>query len=242
MTGSKSATLNQRIRSEIEERILSGEWPPGYRIPFEHELMQQYDCSRMTVNKVLTTLAENGLIERRRRAGSFVAKRSPEQELVTLEIPDIGLALGGRERSYAYQLLDKAVRDAEPDNYSESLLAGGGQVVTIDGLHLADGRAVGVEHRLLNATSIPQALDIDFSRIPPGTWLLNEVSWTRGEYRISAEAASPADAALLGCEPGTACLVIERRTWRGEAPITWARQIFLSDQHELVARFTAGGR
>lgn len=242
MTASKSATLNQRIRSEIEERILSGEWPPGYRIPFEHELMQQYDCSRMTVNKVLTTLAENGLIERRRRAGSFVAKRSPDQELVTLEIPDIGLALGSRQRSYAYRLLNKAVREAEPGNYSESLLGSGGQVLAIDGLHVADGRAVGVEHRLLNATSIPEALDIDFSRISPGTWLLNEVSWTRGEYRISAEGANEQDAALLECATGTPCLVIERRTWRGEAPITWARQIFLSDQHELVARFTAGVR
>ncbi|MGN0857767.1 MAG: UTRA domain-containing protein [Stenotrophomonas sp.] len=242
MTASKSATLNQRIRSEIEDRILSGEWPPGYRIPFEHELMQQYDCSRMTVNKVLTTLAENGLIERRRRAGSFVARRSPEQELVTLEIPDIGLALSSRQRSYAYRLLSKTVRDAEPDNYSESLLAGGGQVVAIDGVHLSDGRAVGVEHRLLNATSLPEALAIDFAQVPPGTWLLNEISWTRGEYRISAEGARAEDAALMECAPGTPCLVIERRTWRGESPITWARQIFLSDQHELVARFTAGAR
>ena len=242
MTASKSATLNQRIRSDIEERILSGEWPPGHRIPFEHELMQQYDCSRMTVNKVLTTLAENGLIERRRRAGSFVARRSPEQEFVTLEIPDIGLALSSRQRSYAYRLLQQTVRMADPENYSESLLADGGQIVAIEGLHLADDRIVGLEHRLLNATSIPQVLETDFSRVPPGTWLLNEISWTRGEYRISAVAVSAADAALMQCVPGTACLVIERRTWRGEAPITWARQIFLSDQHELVARFTAGGR
>lgn len=242
MSRSKSATLNQRIRSEIEERILSGEWPPGHRIPFEHELMEQYGCSRMTVNKVLTTLAENGLIERRRRAGSFVARRSPEQELVTLEIPDIGLALGSRQRNYAYRLLDMQVREAKADNYSEVLMGGEGQLVAIEGLHLTDERIVGVEHRLINATSIPEVLDVDFSRTPPGTWLLNEVSWTRGEYRLSALAVDAADAKLLQCPQGTACLVIERRTWRGEAPITWARQIFLSDQLELVARFTAGGR
>lgn len=239
---SKSETLNQRIRSEIEERILSGEWPPGYRIPFEHELMEQYDCSRMTVNKVLTTLAENGLIERRRRAGSFVARRSPEQEFVTLEIPDIGLALGSRQRRYAYRLLSNAARRADPAIYNEVALAGDGELIAIDGVHLADERPVGVEHRLLNAASVPEALTMDFTSVPPGTWLLNEVSWTRGEYRISAEGASAADAALMECAPGTPCLVIERRTWRGDAPITWARQIFLSDQHELVARFTAGGR
>ena len=49
--------LHQRIRDDIEARIMSGDWPPGHRIPFEHELMAEYGCSRMTVNKVLSTLA-----------------------------------------------------------------------------------------------------------------------------------------------------------------------------------------
>lgn len=242
MTGTKSATLNQRIRSEIEERILSGEWPPGFRIPFEHELMEQYDCSRMTVNKVLTTLAENGMIERRRRAGSFVARRSPEQELVTLEIPDVGLAIGGRHQRHDYKLLHRELRAPDPAIYNETALAGEDRLMAIDGVHLANGRPVAVEHRLLNAASVPEVMDVDFDHTSPGSWLLQEVSWTRGEYRISAEGASAADAAVLDCAPGQACLVIERRTWRGDAPITWARQIFLAGEHELVARFTAGGR
>ena len=242
MKGKKAPTLNHRIRSDIEGRILSGEWEPGFRIPFEHELMEQYGCSRMTVNKVLSALAESGMIERRRRAGSFVARRSPEQELVTLEIPDIGLALGSRQRRYAYRLLSKQARKADPGIYSETALAGDGELIAIDGVHLADDRVVGVEHRLLNAASVPEVLQVDFTLTSPGTWLLQEVSWTRGEYRITAEGASEQDATVLECAPGQACLVIERRTWRGEAPITWARQIFLSSEHELVARFTTGGR
>ena len=32
-------TLYKQIRLDIERRILTGEWPPGHRIPFEHELM-----------------------------------------------------------------------------------------------------------------------------------------------------------------------------------------------------------
>ena len=55
-------------------RILSGEWPPGHRIPFEHELTARYRCSRMTVSKALGDLVAAGLIERRRRAGSFVRR------------------------------------------------------------------------------------------------------------------------------------------------------------------------
>ena len=77
--------LHRRIRSDIAERILSGEWPPGFRIPFEHELMADYDCSRMTVSKALAPLAERGMIVRRKRFGSFVAR--PRIHSVLLDIP-----------------------------------------------------------------------------------------------------------------------------------------------------------
>ena len=67
-------TLYKQIRLDIERRVLTGEWPPGYRIPFEHELMTRYGCSRMTVSKALSKLARADLIERRRRAGTLVRR------------------------------------------------------------------------------------------------------------------------------------------------------------------------
>jgi GntR family histidine utilization transcriptional repressor len=67
-------TLYKQIRLDIERRILTGEWAPGHRIPFEHELMARYGCSRMTVSKALSELAQADLIERRRRAGTFVCR------------------------------------------------------------------------------------------------------------------------------------------------------------------------
>ena len=80
-------TLYKQIRLDIERRILSGEWPPGHRIPFEHELMAGYRCSRMTVSKALSELAQADLIERRRRAGTFV--RRPKFLSAVLTISDI---------------------------------------------------------------------------------------------------------------------------------------------------------
>src|ERR1700688_1088415 len=65
-------SLHQRILRDIRDCIVSGAWPPGRRIPFEHELQARYHCSRMTVSKVLTELANLRLIERRRKIGSFV--------------------------------------------------------------------------------------------------------------------------------------------------------------------------
>ncbi|HET7413771.1 MAG TPA: GntR family transcriptional regulator, partial [Pararhizobium sp.] len=73
-TTNGSPSLHQRIMADIEEKILSGAWPPGHRIPFEHELTAEYGCSRMTVNKALTQLARAGLIARRRRADGNAAE------------------------------------------------------------------------------------------------------------------------------------------------------------------------
>jgi len=56
-------TLHLQIRSNIEKQILSGAWKPGHRIPFEHELVQQYGCSRMTVNKAIGELVNVGPME-----------------------------------------------------------------------------------------------------------------------------------------------------------------------------------
>ncbi len=80
---SETVSLHQRILSDIREKILSGAWAPGHRIPFEHELTAEYKCSRMTVNKALSQLAKAGLIERRRRSGSFV--RQPQSQAAVLE-------------------------------------------------------------------------------------------------------------------------------------------------------------
>jgi GntR family histidine utilization transcriptional repressor len=40
--------IHRRIESDIERRILSGEWRPGHRLPTESELMAVYGCARMT--------------------------------------------------------------------------------------------------------------------------------------------------------------------------------------------------
>ena len=101
-------TIAERIRSEIEARIVSGDWPPGHRIPFEHELVTQYGCARATVGKALTALVRSGLIERRRKAGTFVAY--PHVQSAVLDIPDIGKAIAERTGSYRFDLLASDIR------------------------------------------------------------------------------------------------------------------------------------
>jgi GntR family histidine utilization transcriptional repressor len=45
-------------------------------------------------------------------------------------------------------------------------------------------------------------------------------------------------AAALDIAAGAACLVVERRTWSAELPVTHVRFVYPAESHALVARFT----
>lgn len=236
---SAKKSLNQRIRMEIEKRISSGQWPPGHRVPSELEFMAKYDCSRMTVNKALTSLAQAGIIERRRRLGSFVARQHPHMEQVALEIPNISKVVTDRGFSYAFSVRLRRLRAPVPSRKLEAQFEGDDRILELHGVHLADDAPFALESRLISARAAPEALEIDFSTTAPGSWLLQHVPWTRAEHRIRAVNADTHDAALLEVDAGAACLVIDRRTWRGARPVTAVTQVFLGTNFDLIARFAA---
>jgi GntR family histidine utilization transcriptional repressor len=234
-----ATTLNRRIRADIERRILSGEWRPGDRIPFEHELMEQYQCARMTVNKALASLAEAGLIVRRRRAGSFVAH--PRIQSVVLEIPDIQAEITARGEQYGLELLARRKRKPVNTRPEEKVLAGKGDLLALRCLHLANGRPFALEDRLISLVAVPEAQNVDFARESPGTWLLGHVPWTQAEHRITAVNADADTAQTLDIEVRAACLALERHTWRASEHITHVRQIFPGTHYDLIARFAPKG-
>lgn len=237
---SSTNTFKHQIRQDIEEKIVSGKWPPGFRIGSEHELMAKYGCSRMTVNKVLSLLAEKGMVERRRKAGTFVARLHPHIESVAMEIPDIPVEVAQRGHDYGYRRLVRRKRAARKSIPYELELAHKGELVAMQSLHEADGNPFAFEERLISLQAVPDAMTNEFDGKPPGSWLLLNIPWSRAEHRITAINADEKLAQHLKIDPDTACLVLERRTWLGNQAITYVKQVFAGDSYELYARFGPG--
>jgi GntR family histidine utilization transcriptional repressor len=231
-------TLYKQIRLDIERQILTGEWPPGHRIPFEHELMVRYGCSRMTVNKALSELAQADLIERRRRAGTFV--RRPKFLSAVLQIADIRAEITALGRSYGYELIQCSRRVANAVDRARLGVPKTGKVVAIACRHSADNVPFAIEDRLIDLDAVPEAAAADFAIEPPGSWLLHHVPWTEAEHAISAIVADEAAAVALDIAIGAPCLVIERHTWRSARPLTAVRLLYPGESHKLVARFKGG--
>lgn len=229
-------SLHQRILSEIEAHILSGRWPPGYHLPSELELAESYGCSRMTANKALTQLARTGLIERRRKAGSFVMRA--QSRSAVLEIQDIRAEVTELGLPYRHQIVHRERRRSLRADRERLVMAQAGPVEELTCLHYAGERPFCLEERLINLTVVPEAADEDFAEMAPGAWLFGRVPWTSAEHRIRAEEASDSTARALKIRKGAACLVIERRTWNSEHPVTQVRLTYPGEGRELVARFS----
>lgn len=237
-TGSKS--LHQRILDDIESNILSGRWPPGHKIPSEQVLTEEYSCSRMTVNKVLTQLARAGLVLRKRKTGSIVMPQNSQSAI--LEIYDIKDEVNSLEKTYHHGILSRVIRNptkAESENLS---LSPRRKLLALTCLHYADDKPFCLEERIINLGVVPQALDADFADLAPGPWLLGHIPWNAAEHRIAAEAANDAAAKTLDIAPNTPVLVVERQTWRLDETVTHVRLTYPGASHAVTARFTPSQR
>ena len=228
------------IRRDLETAILSGRWPPGHKVPSEHELVARYGCARMTVNKALSELAAAGLIVRHRRAGSFVATPSTEESI--LEIHDIEAEARRAGKAYRFALTARSVRAATGEDAERLGVPVGASVLALDSIHHVAGAPFAAENRLISLATVPDALEVDFSAMAPGSWLLAQMPWSRARHRISAVNADAAAAQALQIARGTACLVVERATWLQDAPITQVSLTYPGERHHLLAYFSPAGR
>lgn len=221
----------RRIRDEITTSIQSGEWRPGDRVPTEQELAARYGCARATVSKALAELAASGLVERRRKAGTFVAH--PPVHSAVMTVPDLAELIAARGETYRWDLTSVQRADA-----GEELCPG--PALHIEGVHMASGEAFALERRFIALGEVPEAADADFAKVAPGTWLLGHIPWTQARHVIRAVTPTRKEAGLLSIGTGAACLDLDRTTWRAGRVVTHVRQLFRGDRFDLVAEFNAG--
>ena len=70
-----------QIHNELRENIEAGKWQIGEKIPAVRELAAQFGVSRMTLRQAIQTLVDDGILERRVGAGTYVANRKVQEKM-----------------------------------------------------------------------------------------------------------------------------------------------------------------
>lgn len=72
---SDDAPIYQQIMDGIKQRIATGDWVPGQKLPSVRELAVEAGVNPNTMQKALAELEREGLLYAKRTAGRFVAEQ-----------------------------------------------------------------------------------------------------------------------------------------------------------------------
>lgn len=235
----QGVALYQQIKDFIAARIQDGTWKAGDRLPSEHELVAQFGMSRMTVNRALRELVEQGRIRRIAGVGSFVADDKPQANL--LQIASLAQDIRARGHDYACEVLVVERVSASLEVAAALGLPTGASVYHSVCIHKEDGVPMQLEDRYVNPALVPDYVQQDFAREQPSDFLVRTVVFDQMEHVVDAVLPSPEQARLLQMEAGQPCLLLTRRTWQREVPVTLVRCWHPGSRYRLGSRFRTDG-
>ena len=219
--------LTKALTSVIEDDVIAA----GEALPPERELAEDLGVSRSTLRQCLEQLAEGGLIETRRGAGNFVARRILKPVTRLTGFTDDMVSRGIRPVS---KVLERTVMPVPPETAFRTGLPLGTPVLSLVRLRLAGEEILAYEHSIVPVTSVGE--DYDGAGSLYARMDLHGGRPKRILQSMRAVEAGAEIAAHLKVKPSTAVLMI-RRVGYGvhgvavEDAISWYR----GDRYDYVA-------
>lgn len=220
----------QSVQEDVLTRIRNGDWPEGELIPTEAELAGEYGCARATVNRALQALAQSGVLERRRKVGTRVA-RHPRVQMVRFMLRREIEAAG---KVYGYTPIDYQELSPPVDIARAMLLRTEDVLLRIRSRFTADQALYCCEERWINGFATPGLSRDALQDISPCEWLLGHIPVNRGTMAMAATLAGkgfvsqalelPADAPVL---------LLERMDWLDNMPVSLTRSYY-SEGHRMT--------
>jgi GntR family transcriptional regulator len=232
--GNGSTPVYKRIQNSIRKRIESSELQPGDPVASERELAKVHKVSLMTARHALAGLEREGVVERRRGAGTFVA--SPKIHFNKLM--SYTEHMSSRGLTPRSQILVAKVIDSDAEVAARLALPATSPLVKIERL-----RETGDEPFALETCYLPKEY-ADLVKAPLGrTSLFGTLQQNYGvelayaDEEVDATTAEANIAELLGVPRGAAVLRIRQVIYstKGKATI-YGVGFYRSERHTLFIR------
>lgn len=223
--------LYLQIQQHLLENIQSGYWLAHHQIPPEEQLARDFDVSRMTANKAIRNLVQQGYLFRQVGVGTFVTDRKAESSLG--EVCNIADEIRNRCHEHSCDVLKAEVSIANDEVSMQLGVRIGTRIFHTLILHHEDGIPIQLEERYVNPRHVPDYLNTDFTEHTPNKVLVTACPITDVEHVVEAVLVDKETAALLVIDFHQPCLQLIRRTWSGEQLISYARLTHPGSRYKL---------
>ena len=225
----------QRIQSDIQKRIESGELKCGEPVASERELARSFGVSPMTARHALKELEREGFVVRRSGSGTYVAPpRIHFNKLVsfTEQMASRGFTAGSRT-------LALVVTDKEEEISARLSLPRGSRLIKLERLRFAGEEPLAVETCYLSAEGFANVLQLQMERRSLFN-ILEEEFGLRLAYaneEVDATFADVQTAELLRIQAGAPLLRIRQLLYSTAAQaVAYSLGLYRSDRHSLLIR------
>jgi GntR family transcriptional regulator len=228
----------QEIERWLRELVLGG--APGDTLPSESELATRFGVSRMTARQAVQNLAGEGLVQRRRGAGTFVAPRPMHRHEGSLLSFTEDMARRGKRASS--RLLEAGLCPASTADSTALHLPEGARVVVIRRLRCADDVPLALEHAVLPAECAGVlADDLEHGSLHESLHRLGRTPDVANSW-ITARPATAGEAKLLDV-PARTALLVERRIIHDVtgAPLEHTETAYIAERFVIDAVFRVSG-
>jgi len=229
------APIYARVKNAIVKKISALEWVPNQRLPSEAELVKALGVSRMTINRALRELTNEGLLVRQQGLGTYVAQQKVQSAL--FEVHNIADEIAQRGNKHHTRVLHLSSGSASTDEAMQLGLRTGSGIYRSLLVHCENDQPVQMEERIVNAGLVPEYLDQDFTQTTPHIYLNKAAPISEGEHLVEAVVPKAKEMELLGLTSMQACLQIKRRTWSAGQLITSVRLLSPGPVLQLFGRF-----
>lgn len=219
--------LRRSLRDVIEQDVLA----PDDVLPAERDIAVDFGVSRITVRKAIEGLVEEGLLDRRHGAGTFVASRIQKNMATLSSFSEDMASRGWQARS---EWLGRMEDQVTPADALALGLPPGMLVYRFDRIRYAGDTPLAIEHAIVPASCLP-SIDAVGTSLYAALELTNHRP-TKALQRLQAIAFDKDQAALLGINPGDPGLSIERRGFLDDGrAVEVTRSYYRGDAYDFVA-------
>ncbi|WP_127848385.1 GntR family transcriptional regulator [Lacticaseibacillus hulanensis] len=222
-----------QIHNQIKKDIEAGKWSVGDRIPSERELAVKFSVSRMTLRQAVQTLVDEGILERRVGAGTYVASQKVQEKMSGVtSFTDVMLAQGKKpsSRTISYHIANPSLSEVEKLGLHD-----GEQVLRMERIRFGDNVPICFE-----VATVPNSLVKNFSKAEVTGSFYHTLEKKGGfeiggaRQMVSATLASERTAEYLDVKRGDAILRLRQVSYLKDGrPFEYVRTQYVGSRFEF---------